>query len=219
MKSKMNLKFNLNTVNTILMVIILIVVIFACVRKYRENFDICHIPCNSKGDDGEWSDGDGQFQCGGPQCSDVSTIDAAIGRGADFGIVGDMIDSGDFGPERGLAGILHNIFLGALDADVWGNIEGGDGLWDGDTHVKTGLNKTATTGNEDAIKANIKILTDEIKKSDGFLDEVYILINEGEDSEKHKTLDKQAKINFRVVLGIDGYCSENTNKSFCVNLY
>jgi len=217
----MNLKFNLNTVNTILMVVVLIVVIVACARKYRENFQdsICYIPCGD-GDEGAWTDGDGtQFRCGGPQCADVSTIDAAVGRGAEFGITGDMIDSDVIGPARGLAGILHNIFVGALDADVWGNIEGGDGLWDGDIHVKTGLNKTATSGNESSIKANIKILIDEIKKSDGFLDEVYILINEGEDSEKYKTLDKQAKTNFRVVLGIDGYCGENPNKSFCVNLY
>jgi hypothetical protein len=217
----MNLKFNLNTVNTILMVVVLILVIVACVKKSRENFQdsVCYIPCND-GKEGEWTDGaETQFSCGGPECADVSTIDAATGRGAEFGLKGPMIDTDVLGPARGLAGILHNIFIGALDADVWGKIEGGANLWEGDVHVKTGLNKTASSGKEEVIIANIKILIDEIKKSDGFLDEIYILINEGEDNEKYKTLDKQAKINFRVALGIDGYCGENTEKSFCVNLY
>ena len=38
MKSKMNLKLDLSMVNTILMVVVLILVIVACVRRYRENF-------------------------------------------------------------------------------------------------------------------------------------------------------------------------------------
>ena len=217
MKSKMNLKFNLNTVNTILMVVVLILVIVACVKKSRENFQdsVCYIPCND-GKDGEWTDGDGtQFSCGGPECADVSTIDAATGRGAEFGLSGPMIDSDVMGPARGLAGILHNIFLSALDAEVWENIEGGAGLWDGDVHIKSRLNRAATSGNTSVIKDNIDILINEIKNQKGYLGNVYTINNEGEDNEQHKTKDNDAKVAFRTVLGINGYCGDNEDKSFC----
>jgi hypothetical protein len=91
MKSKMNLRLDLNMVNTILMCIILIVVIIACVRKYRENFTVCHIPCNSDGT-GTWDEGTKGFKCGGPECADVNSYGA--GDGDESGFIGlDDMDS------------------------------------------------------------------------------------------------------------------------------
>ena len=93
MKSKMNLKFNLSMVNTILMIVVLIVVIVACARKYRENFDVCHIPCNGDGSGkGIWDEGTKGFKCGGPECADVNSYGA--GEGTDSGFIGlDSMDS------------------------------------------------------------------------------------------------------------------------------
>jgi hypothetical protein len=87
----MNFKLDLNLVNTILMVVILIVVIIACVRKSRENFTVCHIPCNSDGT-GVWDEGTKGFKCGGPECADVNSYGA--GDGTDTGFIGlDSMDS------------------------------------------------------------------------------------------------------------------------------
>jgi len=72
----MNLKLDLSMVNTILMVVVLILVIVACVRRYRENFDTCHIPCNADGE-GVWDEGDKGFKCDGSgRCGDVGSADA-----------------------------------------------------------------------------------------------------------------------------------------------
>jgi hypothetical protein len=65
MKSKINLKLDLSMLNTILMVVVLILVIVACVRKYRENFDTCYITPNENKTDGEWYEGDKGFKCEG----------------------------------------------------------------------------------------------------------------------------------------------------------
>ena len=87
MKSKMNLKLDLSMVNTILMVIVLILVIVACVKRYRENFDVCHIPCDADGSrNGTWDEGTKGFKCGGPECADVNSYGA--GEGTDTGFIG-----------------------------------------------------------------------------------------------------------------------------------
>jgi hypothetical protein len=65
MKSKINLKLDLSMLNTILMVVVLILVIVACVRRYRENFDTCYITPNENKTDGEWYEGDKGFKCEG----------------------------------------------------------------------------------------------------------------------------------------------------------
>jgi hypothetical protein len=89
----MNLKFNLSMVNTILMIVVLILVVVACVRRYRENFSVCHIPCNADGSgNGIWDEGTKGFKCGGPECADVNSYGA--GEGTDTGFVGlDSMDS------------------------------------------------------------------------------------------------------------------------------
>jgi hypothetical protein len=220
----MNLKFNLNTVNTILMVVVLIVVIVACVRKYRENFQdsICYIPCGEE-DEGKWTDGDGtQFRCGGPKCAHVSSIDAAVGRGSEFGITGDMIDVDFVIPT--LAGKLHGIFLGALDAKVWGDIAESE-LWKDNIHIVSKLNKKATSNARDIISFNILTLISEIKNPEGFYgrESVSTLLNPKDDDGndtveskyKYKVDESLAMKQFREVLGIDEYCGENEDKSFC----
>ena len=77
----MNLKFNLSMVNTILMIVVLILVIVACVKKSRENFQdtTCFIPCkeaNVASDEGLWGEGTTGFKCGGPECADVNSYGA-----------------------------------------------------------------------------------------------------------------------------------------------
>jgi len=154
----MNLKLDLSMVNTILMIVVLILVIVACVRRYRENFDTCHIPCNADGE-GEWTEKEGtQFTCGGPECADVSTIDAAFGRGAEFGLSGPMIDAEIKEVKMTqmdiLAGILYKQFkyrLTGYDADA---------------------DETASTKNKNIIETNyINFLKKVVKISDAKLDD------------------------------------------------